>query len=494
MSGYILSLDQGTTSSRALIFDGNARILAMAQQEFRQHFPQAGWVEHDPMEILSTQLGVVNQVLLKAQVKPGQITAIGITNQRETTILWDRKTGEPVYPAIVWQDRRTADICEKLKSAGLTDHVRRTTGLVIDAYFSGTKISWILDHVPGLRARAGKGEIAFGTVDSWLIWHLTKGKVHATDYSNASRTMLYDIGKKVWDKTLLDALGIPEAILPEVRPSAGSFGAAEIAGSEIPITGVAGDQQAALFGQACFEPGEAKNTYGTGCFMLLNTGTNMRLSENGLVTTIAWGLGDTVEYALEGSVFIAGAAIQWLRDGLRILDSASDSEYFARKAAGNSDVYVVPAFAGLGAPHWDMYARGAVFGLTRDTGKNHLVRATLESLAYQTCDILIAMEKDSGIKIKSLKVDGGAAMNNYLMQFQSDILNTIVERPVNVESTATGAALLAGIGAGVWTIDQVRRIRKVDKEFHPAMEPDTRGRLYRKWQRAVERSRGWALD
>lgn len=494
MAGYILALDQGTTSSRALLFNADATIVAMAQQEFRQYFPQAGWVEHDPMEILSSQMGVMNQVLLKAKVKPDQVAAIGITNQRETTILWDRKTGEPVHPAIVWQDRRTAEICERLKSEGLADHVRKTTGLVIDAYFSGTKVSWILDQVPGLRERAEKGEIAFGTVDTWLIWHLTRGKVHATDYSNASRTMLYDIGSKAWDKKLMDVLRIPAALLPEVRPSAGLFGKALVNGTEIPITGVAGDQQAALFGQACFEPGEAKNTYGTGCFMLLNTGTDMRLSENGLVTTIAWGIGDKVEYALEGSVFIAGAAIQWLRDGLHILDSASDSEYFARKAAGESDVYVVPAFAGLGAPHWDMYARGAIFGLTRDTGKNHLVRATLESLAYQTCDILIAMEKDSGIKIKSLKVDGGAAMNNYLMQFQSDILNTIVERPVNVESTATGAALLAGIGAGVWSIDQVKRIRKVDQEYQPAMAGEIRERLYRKWQRAVERSRGWTLD
>ena len=491
MPKYILSLDQGTTSSRAIVFDEKGSIVSVARREFRQYFPSPGWVEHDPMEILSTQTGVMSQALAQAGISGKDVAAIGITNQRETTVVWDRATGTPVYPAIVWQDRRTASICEELNRKGLKDHVRSTTGLVIDAYFSGTKISWILKNVPGAMERAKKGQLAFGTIDSWLIWHLTGGKEHVTDYSNASRTLIYDIRKLEWDKQILEALEIPASMLPEVRPSAGKFGHTTIDGCSIPISGVAGDQQAALFGQACFNPGEAKNTYGTGCFMLMNTGEQFRASANGLITTIAWGLGGKVEYALEGSVFIAGAAIQWLRDGLRIIDQAGDSEYFANKVKGESDVYMVPAFAGLGAPYWDMYARGAIFGLTRDTGKDHLVRATLESLAYQTKDILQAMEIDSGIKIASLKVDGGACLNNFLMQFQSDILGAIVERPVNVESTATGAACLAGIAEGIWTKSDVVNNRKIDRSFSPEINDERRNRLYSKWQKAVERCKGW---
>lgn len=491
MAKFILSLDQGTTSSRAIVFNEQGSIVSVARQEFRQYFPSPGWVEHDPMEILSTQTGVMTKALQQAGITGKDIAAIGITNQRETTVVWDRATGTPVYPAIVWQDRRTAPICEELKAKGLTDHVRSTTGLVIDAYFSGTKISWILKNVPGAMERAKKGELAFGTIDTWLIWHLTGGKSHLTDYSNASRTMIYDIRKLEWDKQMLDALDIPASMLPEVKPSAGKFGHTMLDGSSVPISGVAGDQQAALFGQACFKPGEAKNTYGTGCFMLMNTGEQFRSSANGLVTTIAWGLDGKVEYALEGSVFIAGAAIQWLRDGLRIIDQAGDSEYFAGKVKGESEVYMVPAFAGLGAPYWDMYARGAIFGLTRDTGKDHLVRATLESLAYQTKDILQAMEADSGIKIASLKVDGGACLNNFLMQFQADILGAAVERPENLESTATGAACLAGIAEGIWSKSDVINNRKIDRAFSPAIDEARRNRLYSKWQKAVERCKGW---
>ena len=491
MNRYLLALDQGTTSSRAIVFNAAGDIVTVAQQEFRQFYPQSGWVEHDPAEILSTQRGVMLKAIGQAGIKASEVVAIGITNQRETTVVWDRKTGEAVHPAIVWQDRRTAPICEQLKSAGLTDHVREATGLVIDAYFSGTKINWILENVPGARARAERGELAFGTVDSWLIWNLTGGQRHVTDYSNASRTMIFDIRKLEWDEVMLKALSIPRSMLPTVLPSAAEFGVVELDGAKIPIAGVAGDQQAALFGQACFSAGDAKNTYGTGCFMLMNTGTTLRHSANGLITTIAWGLGGKVEYALEGSVFIAGAAIQWLRDGLRIIDTAKDSEYFAAKVKGESDVYMVPAFAGLGAPYWDMYARGAIFGLTRDTGKDHLVRATLESLAYQTKDILTAMEKDAGLPIKSLKVDGGAALNNYLMQFQADILGCEVERPVNVESTATGAAMLAGIQSGLWTKDQVKANRKLDRRFAPAIDDAKRSQLYGKWLKAVERCKGW---
>lgn len=488
---FIIALDQGTTSSRAVLFDEQGQIKGIAQQEFRQIFPQPGWVEHDPAEIWSTQSGVLDRLIAENKLEPSSILGIGITNQRETTVVWDRKTGEPVYNAIVWQDKRTAPICEDLKKKGLEKYVRENTGLVIDSYFSGTKIKWMLDNVDGARARAERGELAFGTIDTWLIWKLTNGKVHATDYSNASRTMLYNIVRLEWDGNLLDALGIPASMLPAVNPSAHRYGEWERSGVRIPVAGVAGDQQAALFGQGCFEPGTAKNTYGTGCFMLLNTGTKIQLSEHGLLTTIAWGLDGKVEYALEGSVFIAGAAVQWLRDGLHIIDQSKDSEYFATKALGSNDVYVVPAFAGLGAPHWDMYARGAIFGLTRDTGKDHLIKATLESMAYQTKDVLTAMEQDSGLTLRSLKVDGGASANNMLMQFQADILGTEVERPEVIESTAQGAAYLAGIQVGLWKKEQVLQNRKVAKRFVPVMPSAQRDKLYRGWQKAVERTKGW---
>ena len=491
---YIIALDQGTTSSRAVLFNERGEITGVAQQEFRQIFPQPGWVEHDPDEILTTQLSVLHKVIQDNNVSASSISAIGITNQRETTIIWDKKTGKAIHNAIVWQDRRTAPICEELKSKGFENHVRESTGLVIDSYFSGTKIKWILDKVTGAREKATAGELAFGTVDSWLIWNLTKGKVHATDYSNASRTMVYNIRELTWDKKLLEALQIPEKLLPEVKPSSHLFGHWNLNGTDIPIAGVAGDQQAALFGQACFEPGTAKNTYGTGCFMLMNLGSKIQLSKNGLITTIAWGLNGKVEYALEGSVFIAGAAVQWLRDSLHMIDQSKDSEYFAMKALGSNEVYVVPAFAGLGAPYWDMYARGAIFGLTRDTGKDQIIKATLESLAYQTKDILNAMQDDSGIRLASLKVDGGACANNVLMQFQADILNSEVERPEVIESTAMGAAYLAGIQIGIWKKDDIIRNRKIQKRFTPQMEEATRSGLYKKWLKAVERTKGWASD
>ena len=419
---YIIALDQGTTSSRAVLFNEDGQIQGIAQQEFRQIFPQSGWVEHDADEILASQLSVLEKVIRENKISTSSIAAIGITNQRETAVIWDRQTGRPIYNAIVWQDKRTAPICEDLKQKGLDEYVKQHTGLVIDSYFSATKIKWMLDNVPNAKEKAERGELAFGTVDTWLVWNMTQGKSHVTDYTNASRTMLYDIKELKWDKKLLDVLEIPETMLPQVKPSAAHFGDYILNGNNIPIAGVAGDQQAALFGQACFDPGMAKNTYGTGCFMLMNTGSKIQLSKNGLITTIAWGLGDKVEYALEGSVFIAGAAVQWLRDGLHLIDHSKDSEYFAAKALGSNEVYVVPAFAGLGAPYWDMYARGAIFGLTRDTGKEHIIKATLESLAFQTKDILNAMEEDSGIKLARLKVDGGACANNILMQFQADIL------------------------------------------------------------------------
>ncbi len=492
MAKYIIALDQGTTSSRALLVNENAAIVGIAQQEFHQHFPQSGWVEHDPNEILKTQMGVLTKVLSDHKVKASEIIAIGITNQRETTVVWDRKTGKPVFNAIVWQDKRTAPICEQLKSKGLEDYVRQSTGLVIDSYFSATKVKWILDNVEGVKERASKGELAFGTIDSWLIWNMTNGEVHATDYTNASRTMLYNIRDLKWDEKLLNELGVPKSMLPDVRSSAGDFGTWTLDGIKIPICGVAGDQQAALFGQACFGPGMAKNTYGTGCFMLMNTGSKIFQSKNGLITTIAWGFDGKVEYALEGSVFIAGAAVQWLRDSLHLIDQSKDSEYFAAKALGSNEVYVVPAFAGLGAPYWDMYARGAIFGLTRDTGKDHIIKATLESLAYQTKDILQAMEQDAGLKLGSLKVDGGACANNILMQFQADILNTEVERPEVIESTAMGAAYLAGIHIGVWKKDDIIRNRKIQRKFEPAMDNPTREKLYKGWKKAVERSKGWA--
>jgi len=488
---YIVALDQGTTSSRAVLFDSEGGIVGIAQKEFEQLFPKPGWVEHNPVEIWETQWEVFESVLAENDVDAAAISAVGITNQRETTVVWDKGTGEPVYNAIVWQDRRTASICEDLKLAGHEPYIRENTGLVVDAYFSGTKVNWILDNVAGTRERAEKGELLFGTIDTWLIWKLTNGTVHATDYSNASRTLMYNIRKLEWDDTLLKALTVPRVLLPEVRDSSGDFGSFMYQGAEIPITGVAGDQQAALFGQACFEPGMAKNTYGTGCFMLMNTGEKLFDSKAGLLTTIAWGLDGKVSYALEGSIFIAGAAIQWLRDGLKIIDSAPESEKLAEAAGPENSVYVVPAFAGLGAPYWDMYARGAIFGLTRDTGREQITRATLHSLAYQTRDVLAAMEKDSGIKLSKLQVDGGACANDLLMQFQSDILGTTVERPVVIETTAMGAAYLAGLHVGMWDIASISGKRAIDRKFEPVMPEFDRESYYARWQKAVERSMSW---
>jgi len=494
---YILALDQGTTSSRAILFNKAGEMVGVSQKEFTQIYPKAGWVEHDAMEIWGTQSGVAREVLEKTGIKPQEVAAIGITNQRETAVIWDKNTGKPIYNAIVWQDRRTAEICDEIKSRGLEDYIKESTGLVVDAYFSGTKVKWILDNVEGAREKANKGELLFGTIDTWLIWKLTGGKQHATDYSNASRTMLYNIKNLEWDQKLLSELNIPSSVLPEVKPSSFVFGVTDpqtFGGAEIPISGVAGDQQSALFGQTCFEKGMAKNTYGTGCFMLMNTGEQAVTSNSGLLTTIAWGIDGKVEYALEGSIFIAGAAIQWLRDGLKIIDSAPDSEFYASKVEDTDGVVVVPAFAGLGAPYWDMYARGAVFGLTRGTTKDHLIRATLESLAYQTKDVLSAMEKDSGITLKSLRVDGGAVANNLLMQFQADILGVGVDRPALTETTALGAAYLSGLAVGFWNKEDIVQNAKLDRVFEPNMEDDTRAKLYRRWKKAVQRTMDWEKD
>lgn len=488
---YIIALDQGTTSSRAVLFDESGEIVDITQKEFTQIFPKPGWVEHDAEEIWKTQHDVLIYLIRKNRIRPAEIAALGITNQRETTVVWDRKTGEPVMNAIVWQDKRTADICEEMKQADLEPHIRENTGLVIDSYFSATKVAWILRNVEGAREKADKGELLMGTIDTWLIWKLTKGKVHATDYSNASRTLLYNIKDLTWDTHLLSHLEIPESMLPTVYPSSHHFGDFDLEGVKIPIGGVLGDQQAALFGQACFDVGSAKNTYGTGCFVLMNTGEKIHHSASGLVTTIAWGLDEKVIYALEGSIFIAGAAIQWLRDGLKLIDTAADTHYFASRAGGDDEVYVVPAFAGLGAPYWDMYARGAIFGLTRDTGKNHIIKATLQSLAFQTKDVLDAMEKDSGIKTQVLKVDGGAATNDYLMQFQADIQGVEVERPVVIESTAKGSAYMAGIMAGIWKKEDILNNRRIDRTFEPVMPDEKRGSLYAGWQKAVRRTMGW---
>jgi len=488
---YILALDQGTTSSRSIIVNEQGNIVAMEQQEFTQIFPESGWVEHDPKEILESQLTTLKKVLKKANVSPTDIVGIGITNQRETTIVWNKNTGRPIYNAIVWQDKRTANICENLKQKDLENYIKKTTGLVIDSYFSATKITWILNNVEGAQKEAEKGNLLFGTVDTWLLWNLTNGKVHATDYSNASRTMLYDIKKLYWDTKLLSELNIPASMLPEVKPSSHHFGNYELEGALIPIAGIAGDQQSALFGQACFNKGEAKNTYGTGCFMLMNTGTDLKYSKNGLLTTIAWGIDNKVYYALEGSVFVAGSAIQWLRDGLQIINDAKESEALASLVKGDNPVVVVPAFAGLGAPYWDMYARGAVFGLTRDTGKNHLIKATLEALAYQTKDVLNAMQNDAETELTAVKVDGGACKNNLLMQFQADMLNTKVERPGITETTVMGAAYLAGICVGLWKQEDVLNRRKVDQEFIPTFTSEKREKLYHRWQKAVERSKNW---
>lgn len=500
MKKYIIALDQGTTSSRAVLVNSEGKIEGIAQKEFTQIFPKAGWVEHNPDEIWESQWEVFKNLVSQKNISPSQIAAIGITNQRETTVVWNKKTGQIIYNAIVWQDRRTAPICESLKKKGLEKYVRENTGLVIDAYFSGTKVKWILDNVKGAREKAKKGELLFGTIDTWLIWKLTNGKVHATDFSNASRTMLFNIKNLKWDEKLLKELNIPKNILPEVKNSSGDFGIVDEKllspmgrGWErgFPICGVAGDQQAALFGQTCFETGTAKNTYGTGCFMLMNTGKKLFKSKSGLLTTIAWGMNNEITYALEGSVFIAGAAIQWLRDGLKIISSASESEKLASDAKNSEGVFVVPAFAGLGAPYWDMYARGAIFGLTRDTGRAQLAKATLESLAYQTKDVLDAMQNDSKIKLKKLQVDGGACANNFLMQFQSDILNVPVERPEIIESTALGAAYLAGISVGLWNKNQIEKMRRTDKIFLPKMNPQKRKELYNGWQKAVKRTMGW---
>ena len=487
---YILALDQGTTSSRAIIFNQQGDIVAVEQQEFTQIYPQSAWVEHDAMEIWQTQLSVTQNVLKKNKLSPTDIAAIGITNQRETTLLWDRHTGKPVHNAIVWQDRRTAEICDGLKAKGLESYIRENTGLVVDAYFSGTKVHWILENVEGVKEKAAKGDILFGTMDTWLVWKMTGGKVHITDYSNASRTLLYNIKSLKWDDKILSELDIPKSVLPEVRPSSEVYGHTDAAlfGAEIPIAGIAGDQQAALFGQACHAPGMAKNTYGTGCFMLMNTGTTPVESKAGLLTTIAWGLDGKVEYALEGSVFIAGAAIQWLRDELKIIDESPDSEFYAMKVEDTDGVYVVPAFAGLGAPYWDMYARGAIYGLTRGTTKAHLIRATIESLAYQTRDVLDAMEKDSGISLTALRVDGGASANDLLMQFQADLLDVPVERPEIIETTALGAAYLAGIAVGYWKKSEIAERWQLDNSFAPSMESEKRDALYKGWQDAVKRT------
>jgi len=489
---YILSLDQGTTSSRAILFDQSGSIVSLAQKEFRQIFPKPGWVEHDPRDIWSTQAGVAAEVLTKANVRAADIAGIGITNQRETTIVWDRATGQPIHNAIVWQDRRTASICDRLRAQKKDRIIRRKTGLVLDAYFSATKVQWILQNVKGARARAKAGELAFGTVDSWLVWNLTGGKVHVTDASNASRTMLLDIGKCEWDDELLSMFGVPRSMLPAVRSSSEIYGQTQMLGVPIPIAGIAGDQQAALFGQACTKPGMAKNTYGTGCFMLMNTGTKRIASKNNLLTTIAWRLGDKTEYALEGSIFIAGAVVQWLRDGLEFFRSAADVEALARTVEDTGGVYVVPAFAGLGAPHWDQYARGTIVGLTRGSTKAHIARAALESIVLQVRDVLRAMEADARIKLKELRVDGGASANDLLMQLQADIMSVPVVRPKVTETTALGAAYLAGLAVGYWKNQaEIARQWQVDRRFTPAMKAAARERLAKGWERALSRAKAW---
>ena len=493
-----MALDQGTTSCRAILFNKESKIVGVTQKEFTQIYPKAGWVEHDVEEIWSTQYGVIAELIAKTGIKVDEIASIGITNQRETTVVWDKNTGKPVYNAIVWQCRRTTAICDDLKAKGYEEMVRDKTGLVVDAYFSGTKVKWILDNVEGARAKAEKGELLFGTMDTWLIWKLTGGKVHVTDYSNASRTMMYNIRELHWDQELLEMLDVPQGMLPEVHNSSEVYGntdAGVFFGFEIPIAGVAGDQQAALFGQACYEPGDAKNTYGTGCFMLMNTGSKIHTSKHGLLTTIAWGIDGKVEYALEGSVFIAGAAIQWLRDGMKLIDGAPDSEYYAKKVKDTDGVYFVPAFVGLGAPYWDMRARGGIFGLTRGTTKYHIIRAALDSLAYQTKDVLGSMEADSGISLKSLRVDGGAVTNNLLMQFQADILGTRVDRPEIIETTALGAAYLAGLAVGFWSSkEELASHWLLDQRFEPDMEEEKRAKLYKGWLKAIERSKDWEED
>jgi glycerol kinase len=494
---YILALDQGTTSSRAMLFDHSGRIVAAASQEYPQIFPRPGWVEHDPEAIWSSQLHCAQEALRQSGAPPTEVAAIGITNQRETTILWEKATGRPVMNAIVWQDRRTAPLCDTLRAESWEAPIRQKTGLVIDAYFSGTKIAWMLDNLPGLRERAERGEILFGTVDSWLLWRLTSGSVHTTDYSNASRTMLYNIHTLAWDDEILARLRIPRALLPTVRSSSEVYGDSDerLFGAAIPVAGDAGDQQAATFGQACFTPGMAKNTYGTGSFLLLNTGEQPIPSQSGLLTTIGWGIGGKITYCLEGSIFITGAAIQWLRDGLRLVASAQETEALAAGIGDTGGVYLVPAFVGLGAPYWDPYARGTIVGLTRGSGRAEIVRAALEAAAYQTRDVAQAMEADSGIQLRELRVDGGMVANNWLMQFQADMLGVPVQRPLVAETTALGAAYLAGLAVGFWAgLDDITRNWAMDRQFAPTMASETRERLYRGWKRAVERARGWARD
>ena len=493
MPRYILAADQGTTSSRAILFDEDQKIVAVSQREFTQYYPKEGWVEHDAIEIYLTQLSVMNEVVTKSGIDVHDIAAIGITNQRETVVVWDRHTGVPVCNAIVWQCRRTAEICEELERKGLSDYIRQTTGLLIDAYFSGTKIKWILDNVPGAREKAEHGDLICGTIDSWLLYKFTDGKVHMTDRTNASRTMLYDIRNQCWDQKLLDELGIPASMLPEVRSSSEIYGYMDLNGVSIPIAGIAGDQQSALYGQTCFNKGDAKNTYGTGCFTLMNIGSDIVYSENGLVTTVAATGPDKVAYALEGSVFVAGAVVQWLRDELGLVETAADTEFYAEKVPDTAGVYVVPAFTGLGAPYWDMYARGTIVGLTRGTNRNHIIRACLESIAYQTNSVLHAMEADIGYKLTELKVDGGASANNFLMQFQSDITGIDIIRPMTLETTALGAACLAGLAVGVWKDEEELKSRwSVEKTFSPSIDAEKRERLTAGFDRAVERSNGWA--
>ncbi len=494
MSKYIMALDAGTTSNRAIVFDHEGRMVSVAQKEFKQIFPQPGWVEHDANEIWSTMLGVAVEALAKSGASPKDIAGIGITNQRETTIVWDKETGEPVYNAIVWQCRRTSEFCDSLKAKGYTDMIREKTGLVIDAYFSATKLAWILDHVPGVRERAEKGELLFGTVDTWLTWKLTHGRVFVTDYSNASRTMMYNIRELQWDDEILALLGIPKCMLPEVKDSSSVYGlcSKHVLGGEIPVAGIAGDQQAALFGQQCWARGDAKNTYGTGCFLLMNTGDTPVFSENGLVTTIAWGIDQKITYALEGSVFIAGASVQWLRDEMRLVDSAEDTEYMATKVKDTNGCYVVPAFTGLGAPYWNQDARGTIVGITRGVNKYHIIRATLESIAYETSDVLTAMEKDSGARLRQLKVDGGASANNFLMQTQADLIDCAVIRPQLRESTALGAAFLAGLAVGYWkSAEELHQTAVIDRSFHPEMPAEEREKKLAGWKRAVERAFDW---
>ncbi|MFH4854816.1 glycerol kinase GlpK [Vibrio diabolicus] len=493
---YIVALDQGTTSSRAVILDHDANIVSVAQREFTQIYPEAGWVEHDPMEIWATQSSTLVEALAKSGIRSDQLAAIGITNQRETTIVWNKETGKPVYNAIVWQCRRTADICEDLKARGLENYVRDNTGLVLDPYFSGTKVKWILDNVEGAREDAEAGKLLFGTIDTWLVWKMTQGRVHVTDYTNASRTMLFNINDLCWDQKMLDELGIPASMMPEVKRSSEVYGKTNIGGkggTRIPISGIAGDQQAALYGQMCVEAGQAKNTYGTGCFLLMNTGQEKVTSTHGLLTTLACGPKGEPAYALEGAVFMGGASIQWLRDELKILNGAEDSEYFATKVDTSNGVYVVPAFTGLGAPYWDAYARGTIVGLTRGVNSNHIIRATLEGIAYQTRDVLDAMQADSGIKLANLRVDGGAVANNFLMQFQSDVLNTEVHRPQVTEVTALGAAYLAGLAVGYWdSIDELQNKAVLDRTFEPHDDEEKRNRRYKGWKRAVKCAQTWS--